>query len=97
MPFIVAAILAYVLNPWVDKVCALRRFSISRSMASHAVDYFRHRCQLAMVLIIVPILQKEAPQLHRCHVFDKFDQLSHRCWRITDSRCAWTVPELKPC
>lgn len=79
MPFIVAAILAYVLNPWVDKLCALRykNLRLPRSVAATLLIIFVIAAALAMVLIIVPILQKEAPQLQEQipRFFDKFDQV----------------------
>lgn len=63
MPFIVAAILAYVLNPWVDKLCAwrFRRYSLPRSLAATLLIVLLITAILMMLLIIVPILQKEIP------------------------------------
>lgn len=79
MPFIVAAILAYVLNPWVDKLCALKykNLRLPRAVAATLLIIFVIAAALAMVLIIVPILQKEAPQLQEQipRFFDKFDQV----------------------
>ncbi|MFZ6655730.1 AI-2E family transporter [Undibacterium sp. TJN19] len=77
MPFIVASILAYVLNPWVDKLCALRvrRFYIPRSVAATLVIVVLIAAVLAMILIMTPILQKEIPQLQDQipRFFDKLD------------------------
>ena len=79
MPFIVSAILAYVLNPWVDKLCALRlrRLRLPRAVAASLLIVFVLASGLAMLLIIVPILQQEAPQLQAQipRFFDKFDQV----------------------
>jgi len=79
MPFVVSAILAYVLNPWVDKLCKLHiaRRGIPRALAVTLVIVLMITAALAMVLIIVPILQKEVPQLQDQipRFFDKFDLL----------------------
>lgn len=65
MPFVVAAILAYVLNPWVDRLCEwrLKRFFLPRSVAATLLIVLLIAAVLAMVLIMVPILQKQIPQL----------------------------------
>ncbi|MBC3872230.1 AI-2E family transporter [Undibacterium flavidum] len=66
MPFIVAAILAYVLNPWLDKLCKLRikGFHMPRPIAATLMILLVVACILAIVLIMVPILQKQIPLLH---------------------------------
>ncbi|GGC83176.1 AI-2E family transporter [Undibacterium terreum] len=65
MPFVVAAILAYMLNPWVDRLCARRigKFSLPRPVAASLLIVLLICSVLAMVLIITPILQKQVPQL----------------------------------
>ena len=65
MPFIVAATLAYVLNPWVDRLCAWRvkGWQLPRSVAACVVIFLMITVVLAVVLIMVPILQKQIPQL----------------------------------
>ncbi|MBC3919895.1 AI-2E family transporter [Undibacterium sp. CY18W] len=79
MPFIVASILSYVLTPWVDKLCALRirKFSLPRSVAATLIIVVLIAAILAMVLIMVPILQKEVPQFQDQipRFFDKLDQM----------------------
>lgn len=79
MPFIVAGILAYVLNPWVDKLCALRlrKTGMPRPVAAALVIGVSLAIVLAMFLIITPILQKEIPQLQDQipRFFDKLDTL----------------------
>ncbi|WP_394777671.1 AI-2E family transporter [Undibacterium sp.] len=65
MPFAVAAILAYILNPWVDRLCAwkLGRFSLPRALAATLVIIVLISAALALVLIVTPVLQKQVPQL----------------------------------
>jgi len=65
MPFIVAAILAYILNPWVDRLCARRfgKFSLPRAFAAILLIVLLLSLVLAMILIVTPILQKQIPQL----------------------------------
>lgn len=79
MPFVVAAILAYVLNPWVDKLCAwrFRKLHLPRAIATTCLIVIVFAAALAMVLVIVPILQKEGPQLQDQipRLFDKFDEI----------------------
>lgn len=79
MPFIVASILSYVLTPWVDKLCALRirKFSLPRSVAATLIIVLLIAAILAMVLIMIPILQKEVPQFQDQipRFFDKLDQM----------------------
>ncbi|MFZ6719850.1 AI-2E family transporter [Undibacterium sp. Ji49W] len=79
MPFIVASILSYVLTPWVDKLCALRirKFNLPRSVAATLIIVVLIAAILAMVLIMVPILQKEVPQFQDQipRFFDKLDQM----------------------
>ncbi|MFZ6676671.1 AI-2E family transporter [Undibacterium sp. Tian12W] len=79
MPFIVAGILAYVLTPWVDKLCALRikRFGLPRSVAATLIIVILIASVLAMLLIMIPILQKELPQLQDQipRFFNKLDEM----------------------
>lgn len=65
MPFIVAAILAYALNPWVDHLCRLRfrGFSLPRPVAATLLVILLIAALLAILLIMLPILQKQIPQL----------------------------------
>ena len=64
-PFIAAAILAYALNGAVDWLDALHlgRWSMSRTSAVVVVITLFILAALAMVLIVVPVLQKEIPLL----------------------------------
>jgi len=79
MPFIVASILSYVLTPWVDKLCALRvrKIGLPRSVAATLVIVILIAAVLAMVLVMIPILQKEIPQLQDQipRFFDKLDEM----------------------
>ncbi|MCH8620272.1 AI-2E family transporter [Undibacterium sp. TS12] len=79
MPFIVASILSYVLTPWVDKLCTLRikKFHMPRSVAATLVIVILIAAVLAMVLIMIPILQKEVPQLQDQipSFFNKLDEM----------------------
>ena len=65
MPFVVAATLAYILNPFVDRLCKLRiakRF-MPRGIAVTVVLMLLIAIIFAFFLIMVPIFQKEIPQL----------------------------------
>ena len=77
MPFIVAAIFAYVLTPWVDRVCALsiKKRSLPHSIVATLFVILTIAATLALVLIMVPILQKQIPQLQNQipQFFDKLD------------------------
>ena len=78
MPFIVSATLAYVLNPWVDRLCALQmgRFNMPRSVAATLLIVLLMAVVLALILVIIPILKREIPQLQDeiPQFLDKFDQ-----------------------
>jgi predicted PurR-regulated permease PerM len=65
MPFVVAAILAYVLNPFVDKLCRIkiRSFRIPRALGAVITLLLLITIICAFALIMVPIFQKEIPQL----------------------------------
>ncbi|MES2073364.1 MAG: AI-2E family transporter [Pseudomonadota bacterium] len=79
MPFIVSAILAYILNPWVDRLCAYRigKFGLPRSLAAILIMVLLISSVLAMVLVITPILQKEIPQFQDQipRFFDKMNEV----------------------
>lgn len=64
-PFLAAAMLAYALNPGVDKLAALRlgKFNVPRSVAVTVVVLVFLSALLALVLIVVPVLHKEGLQL----------------------------------
>ncbi len=59
-PFVAAAILAYALNPGVDR---LERLRVPRMLGVAIVILVFLSAVLALFLIVVPVLQKEAPQL----------------------------------
>ncbi len=65
MPFLVAAILAYVLSPWVDKLSRWKigRWTCSRSVSATLVVSAIILVVLLLTLILVPVLQKELPLL----------------------------------
>ena len=60
MPFIVAAVLAYVLQPLVER---LARRRVPRALAVTIVEIAAIVVVLAVVLLIVPILSKQLPML----------------------------------
>ncbi|PHV04811.1 AI-2E family transporter [Janthinobacterium sp. BJB412] len=64
-PFLAAAILAYALNPGVDRLDHLRfrRFDVPRPLAVVVVVVLFFCAIAALVLIVVPVLQKEIPLL----------------------------------
>lgn len=64
-PFIVAAILAYALNPGVDWLARKRigRFFMPRSVATLLVMTLLLAVLLALILIVVPVLESELPLL----------------------------------
>ncbi|SFU97621.1 AI-2E family transporter [Pseudoduganella namucuonensis] len=64
-PFIAAAIIAYALNPGVDRIDHLRlgRFDVPRALAVVLVVLAFLAAIFALVLIVVPVLQSEIPLL----------------------------------
>lgn len=64
-PFIAAAILAYALNPGVDRIDHMHigRFGVPRPLAVLLVVLLFFLALTALVLIVVPVLQKEIPLL----------------------------------
>jgi len=65
-PFLAAAIFAYVLNPAVDRLCRLRllrRWPMPRPLAVTFVIGLFGAAAAALLLIVVPVLQKEIPLL----------------------------------
>jgi predicted PurR-regulated permease PerM len=64
-PFLAAAIIAYVLNPGVDRLDHLRlgRFDVPRALAVVIVMLLFFAALAALVLIVLPVLQKEIPLL----------------------------------
>ncbi|RJX30232.1 MAG: AI-2E family transporter [Oxalobacter sp.] len=65
-PFIAGAILAYALNPPVERICAWRigRFRLPRIVAVIIVMLLLILAITALILLVVPILQKEVPMLY---------------------------------
>jgi predicted PurR-regulated permease PerM len=65
-PFIAAAILAYALNPAVDRLATqhLGRLRMPRSVAVIAVMLLFLAAMLALMLIVLPIMQRQIPLLH---------------------------------
>ncbi len=64
-PFLAAAIIAYALNPGVDRLDHLRfrRFDVPRALAVVIVMLLFFAALAALVLIVLPVLQKEIPLL----------------------------------
>lgn len=64
-PFLAAAILAYALNPGVDRIDRMRikRLRMPRSLAVLIVVVLFLLALTALVLIVLPVLQKEIPML----------------------------------
>ena len=65
-PFIAGAILAYVLNPFVERLCKCKigRFRVPRPLAVLVVMIFLLAVIVALFLLVVPVLQKEVPLLY---------------------------------
>jgi predicted PurR-regulated permease PerM len=65
-PFLAAAIIAYALNPAVDKLCRLRlfrRWEMPRALAVTVVIVLFGAVAATLLLIVVPVLRKEIPLL----------------------------------
>jgi len=64
-PFIAGAILAYALNPWVERICTWKigKFRIPRAVAVISVMVLLLMALVALVLLVVPVIQKETPLL----------------------------------
>jgi predicted PurR-regulated permease PerM len=65
-PFMAAAIIAYALNPAVDKLCRprlFRRWEMPRALAVTIVIVLFGAVASTLLLIVVPVLQKEIPLL----------------------------------
>lgn len=64
-PFITGAILAYILNPAVERICAWKigKFQIPRALAVLFVILLLFSVLAALVLIVVPVVQEELPLL----------------------------------
>jgi predicted PurR-regulated permease PerM len=60
-PFLIAAILAYICTPLVDRLAKLKlgRFDLGRSVSALLVMILLFSVMIAIILIIVPLLQKE--------------------------------------
>ncbi|MBV8635969.1 MAG: AI-2E family transporter [Burkholderiaceae bacterium] len=66
-PFVAASIIAYALNPGVDWLAARRigRFGVPRALAVAAMVSLLFVVVMALVLIVVPVLQKESALLQQ--------------------------------
>src|SRR5476649_2123046 len=64
-PFLAAAIIAYALNPGVDRIDHLRlgRVDVPRALAVVIVVVLFFAAIATLVLIVAPVLQKEVPML----------------------------------
>jgi predicted PurR-regulated permease PerM len=84
-PFLAAAILAYALNPAVDRFCALRfgRFSMPRQAAVVVVLLVFFAIIIAVFLVVTPVLQKQIPLLQ--------DQIPNLLFRLN----AFLGPKLR--
>ena len=61
-PFFIAAILAYICDPWVDRLCALtlpRGWKLPRTLATLLVMAALFGLLALLILIMLPLLQKE--------------------------------------
>jgi predicted PurR-regulated permease PerM len=65
MPFVTGAILAYMLNPLVDRLCRVKigKWMLPRTIAVFAAIVALLACILALVLIVVPVVENEIPLL----------------------------------
>lgn len=61
MPFVTAALLAYVFNPMVDRLCGIRlgKFILGRASATVFLMILLTACVLGLLLVVAPLLQKE--------------------------------------
>ena len=65
-PFVAAAIIAYICDPWVDKLCALklpRNWQFPRTLATLLVMSALFGLLALLILIMLPLLQKEFSHL----------------------------------
>ena len=63
MPFLVAAVLAYVLTPLVDRLDALARGRVPRLLAVLLVELLFILLMIGLLLLLVPVLLREWPLL----------------------------------
>lgn len=65
MPFVTGAILAYILNPLVDRLCRLKfgKWRFPRSLAALVAMVTLFCCIIAIILIVFPLVKKEIPLL----------------------------------
>lgn len=84
-PFIASAILAYALNPGVDKLTELKigKFNMPRTIAVILVILIFISALMALILIVIPVLQKEGAQLR--------DQIPTFLAKFSE----WANPKLK--
>jgi predicted PurR-regulated permease PerM len=64
-PFVTGAILAYILNPLVDRLCKIKvgKWSLPRTAAVLVAMTSLLSCILALILIVVPVVENEIPLL----------------------------------
>lgn len=74
-PFAVAAVLAYVLTPLVDRLCEMAKGRFPRWLAAAIVELLLFVILALLVLLIVPVLYKEIPLMREQlpGMFDKLD------------------------
>lgn len=65
MPFVAAAILAYTLNPLVDRLCRIKigKWNVPRTIAVFISMLGFLSCILALILIVLPVVENEIPLL----------------------------------
>ena len=65
MPFVTGAILAYTLNPIVDRLCRIqiRRWFLPRYIAVFIAMVLLLSSILALILIVLPVVENEVPLL----------------------------------
>jgi predicted PurR-regulated permease PerM len=82
-PFIVGAILAYALNPWVERMCSwkLGKFRIPRVIAVILVMLLLLTAVVALILVVVPVVQKQIPLLQ--------DQVPNFLIRMNETLGPW--------
>jgi predicted PurR-regulated permease PerM len=78
MPFVVAAIFAYTLNPLLNKIVTIhiKQWYLPRSVAAGLLILVVILMGLAMILIMLPILQKQLPLLQN-QIPQFFEKLDH--------------------
>jgi predicted PurR-regulated permease PerM len=96
-PFLVAAVLAYVLTPLVDRLCELGGRRFPRVLAVVIVELLFVLALSVLVLLVAPVLSKELPQVREQlpGLFDKLDSVVRPWLRDLGVQVALDLASLK--